>query len=213
VSAERERVFLVDDDPAVRRGLSRLLKSAGLEVEAYGSPEEFLGSLDAGAAGCAVLDVAMPGLDGLALQQAMSARGCELPVLFLTGHGDIPKSVRAMKGGATDFLEKPADEALLLGAIRRALERDRALRAARRELSDARRRLATLSPREREVLEGVVAGNLNKQIAAALGISEKTVKVHRGRVMEKMAVSSLAELARLADHLGVVRPAGAARDS
>jgi FixJ family two-component response regulator len=140
----------------------------------------------------------------------MSGRGCELPVLFLTGHGSVPGSVRAMKSGAVDFLEKPVDEAVLLAAIRRALERDKSARTARLALADSRARLVTLSPREREVLEGVVKGRLNKQIAGDLGISEKTVKVHRGRVMEKMGVGSLAELARLADHLGVA-PASSSR--
>jgi FixJ family two-component response regulator len=148
----------------------------------------------------------MPSIDGLTLQETLSARGCELPVIFVTGHGSIPRSVVAMKGGAVDFLEKPVDEEVLLSAVRRALLRDRAGRSQRGQLSDGRRRLATLSPREREVLQGVVSGSLNKQIAGDLGISEKTVKVHRGRVMEKMGVDSLAELARLADHLGVAPP-------
>jgi FixJ family two-component response regulator len=205
-----ERVFVVDDEDSIRKALWRLLRSAGFEVAAFASAAEFLRVLDADPAGCAVLDVSMPGLDGLSLQEMLAARGCELPVLFLTGHGDIPKSVRAMRGGAVDFLEKPVDEAVLLAAVRRAIERDRAGRAARLQLADARERLATLSPREREVLQGVVAGSLNKQIAGQLGISEKTVKVHRGRVMEKMGVASVAELARLADHLGIALPADAA---
>jgi FixJ family two-component response regulator len=206
----KERVFVVDDDPAVRKALVRLLKSAGLEVAAFETAGEFLRDLDTATAGCAILDVAMPDLDGLALQEEMSGRGCELPVLFLTGHGSVPGSVRAMKSGALDFLEKPVDEAVLLAAIRRALERDKSARTARLALADSRARLVTLSPREREVLEGVVKGRLNKQIAGDLGISEKTVKVHRGRVMEKMGVGSLAELARLADHLGVA-PASSSR--
>jgi FixJ family two-component response regulator len=205
MSAPRERVCVVDDDPAVLKSLWRLLRSAGFDVATFGSPEEFLRSLAPDAEGCAVLDVSMPGLDGLALQQALSARGSQLPVLFLTGHGDIPRTVRAMKGGATDFLTKPVDDQVLLAAVRRALELDQAGRESRRELADARRRLATLTPREREVLEGVVAGSLNKQIGGDLGITEKTVKVHRGRVMEKMAVASLAELVRLSGRLGVGR--------
>lgn len=201
-----ERVFVVDDDAEVRKALRRLLKSAGCEVTTFESAVEFLGTLTADAAGCAVLDVSMPSIDGLTLQETLSARGVELPVIFLTGHGTISRSVVAMKGGAVDFLEKPVDEEVLLSAVRRALLRDRDARSQRGQLSDARRRLATLSPREREVLQGVVSGSLNKQIAGDLGISEKTVKVHRGRVMEKMGVDSLAELARLADHLGVAPP-------
>jgi FixJ family two-component response regulator len=201
--ASKEHIFVVDDDPSVRKALARLLKSAGFDPVTFGSAAEFLRALEPGGAGCAVLDVAMPDIDGLALQEEMSGRGSELPVLFLTGHGNVPGSVRAMRGGAVDYLEKPVDEEALLAAVRRALERDRVRRSARREMSAARDRLATLTPRERQVLEGVVAGSLNKQIAGGLGISEKTVKVHRGRVMEKMEVSSLAELARLADHLGI----------
>ena len=206
MSASRERVFVVDDDPAVRKSLSRLLRSAGLEALTFGSPEEFLRRLDREAAGCAILDVAMPGLDGLALQRELSSLGSELPVIFLTGHGDIPKSVQAMKGGATDFLTKPVDDEVLLGAVRRALEADRAARQDRRQIAEIRGRLGALTSREREVLEGVVAGRLNKQIAGDLGIAEKTVKVHRGRVMQKMRAVSLAELVRLADRAGIRRP-------
>jgi FixJ family two-component response regulator len=200
-----ERVYLVDDEPAVRKALGRLLRSAGIEVATFGSAEEFLGALEEEAAGCALLDVAMPGLDGLALQETLARRGIDLPVLFLTGHGDIPMSVRAMKAGASDFLTKPVDGKVLVAAVRRALERGRSLARARREDAEIHRRLASLTPREREVLQGVVSGRLNKQIAADLGISEKTVKVHRGRVMEKMNAPSLAELVRLADRAGLRR--------
>jgi FixJ family two-component response regulator len=200
-----ERVYLVDDEPAVRKALGRLLRSAGVEVATFGSAEEFLGALEEEAAGCALLDVAMPGLDGLALQETLARRGIDLPVLFLTGHGDIPMSVRAMKAGASDFLTKPVDGKVLVAAVRRALERGRSLARARREDAEIHRRLASLTPREREVLQGVVSGRLNKQIAADLGISEKTVKVHRGRVMEKMNAPSLAELVRLADRAGLRR--------
>jgi FixJ family two-component response regulator len=200
-----ERVYLVDDEPAVRKALGRLLRSAGIEVATFGSAEEFLGALEEEAAGCALLDVAMPGLDGLALQETLARRGIDLPVLFLTGHGDIPMSVRAMKAGASDFLTKPVDGRALVAAVRRALERGRSLARARREDAEIHRRLASLTPRERDVLEGVAAGRLNKQIAGDLGISEKTVKIHRGRVMTKMAAGSVAELVRLADRTGTRR--------
>ena len=194
-----ERVFVVDDDPAVRKSLWRLLRSGGYEVSAFSSAEEFLAKLEPDAAGCAVLDLAMPGLDGLSLQQRLAAREVPMPVLFLTGRGDIPASVKAMKAGAEDFLTKPVDETVLFAALRRALAHGREARETRRRVSDARGRLEMLTPREREVLEGVVAGRLNKQIAGDLGISEKTVKVHRARVMEKLDASSVAELVRLTE--------------
>ncbi len=196
-------VYLVDDDASVLRGLSRLLAAAGMKVAAFDSPREFLQGLDPAAPGCLVLDVAMPGLSGPDLQQALAARRSELPIVFLSGHGDIPTSVQAMKRGAADFLTKPVDEEVLLAAIRNALERDRALRGAREELARIERRLATLTPREREVLERVVAGRLNKQIAAELGTVEKTIKVHRASVMQKMGVRTLADLVRLAGRAGV----------
>jgi FixJ family two-component response regulator len=205
VSATRERVFVVDDDPAVLRSLGRLLRSAGFESLTFSSPEEFLRLVGPGAAGCLILDLAMPGLDGFEIQRELSARGSELPVVFVTGHGDIPKTVEAMKKGASDFLTKPVDDEVLLRAVRRALESGRAARQSRFELARARERLARLTSREREVLDGVVAGRLNKQIAADLGITEKTVKVHRGRVMEKMEAASLADLVRLAERLGIRR--------
>ena len=172
MNATTERVYLVDDEPAVLKALSRLLRSAGLEAVAFGSPEEFLARVDPDAEGCVVLDVAMPGLDGLALQEALVSRGIALPTLFLTGHGDVPQSVRAMKGGAVDFLTKPVDDAVFLRAVREALERGRSGRTDREESARIRSRLATLTPREREVLEGVVAGRLNKQIGGELGIAE-----------------------------------------
>jgi FixJ family two-component response regulator len=200
-----ERVFLVDDDPAVLKALARLLRSSGLEAVTFGSPQEFLERVAGTETGCVVLDLAMPGLDGLALQEAMASRGMELPTLFLTGHGDIPQSVRAMKKGAVDFLTKPVDDAVFLRTVREALARGRAGRADREESTRVRERLAALTPREREVLAGVVAGRLNKQIAGDLGIAEKTVKVHRGRVMEKMEAGSVAELVRLADRAGLRR--------
>jgi FixJ family two-component response regulator len=198
-----ETVYLVDDDPAVLKSLSRLLRSEGFTVAAFGSPAELLERLDPGEPGCFVLDLAMPGLDGLSLQRALKARGSELPILFLTGRGDIPKSVAAMKSGAVDFLTKPVEGKRLLEAVRAAMERDRARRRALAEGADIRRRLSSLTPRERDVLEGVVAGRLNKQIAADLGTALKTVKIHRGRMMEKMAANSVAELVRLADSAGL----------
>ena len=206
MNGARDRVFVVDDDPAVLRSLSRLLRSAGLETLTFGSAEEFLRHLGTATAGCVILDVQMPGLDGLALQRELSARGNDLPVLFLTGHGDIPKTVQAMRTGASDFLTKPVDDEVLLDAVRRALDAERAGRRARLELAAIERRLATLTDREREVLEGVLAGRLNKQIGGDLGITEKTVKVHRGRVMEKMEAASLAELVHLAERAGIRRP-------
>jgi FixJ family two-component response regulator len=199
----RTTVYLVDDDAAVLKGLRRLLTSAGLHVVAFESPRDFLEGLDREASGCVVLDFSMPGLNGLELQQALAASGNALPVIFLTGKGDIPTSVQAMKGGAADFLTKPVDGEVLLAAIRGAIERDRSQRAERAERDDIARRLATLTARERDVLRHVVAGRLNKQIAAELGTVEKTVKVHRARVMEKMQARSLAELVRLAQKAGL----------
>ena len=205
MSAAFERILLVDDEPAVRRGLCRLLRAAGFDVLEFGSPEHFLQELPEDAAGCAILDVSMPGLDGLDLQRELTSRGVQLPIVFLTGRGDIPQSVRAMKQGAVDFLTKPVDGEVLLSAVRQAFERDRVEREARAQLAAIRTRLETLTDREREVLERVVAGKLNKQIGSELGIAEKTVKVHRGRVMEKMVASSLAELVHFAGLVGIRR--------
>jgi FixJ family two-component response regulator len=203
VSAPGDRIYVVDDDPAVGKSLSRLLRSAGFEVLAFDSPEEFLRELPREATGCVVLDLSMPGLDGLGLQRELAARACGLPVIFLTGHGDVPRSVQAIKNGATDFLTKPVDGEVLLGAVRHALDIERSSRDSRLGLARFRWRLETLTPREREVLEGILAGRLNKQIGGDLGITEKTVKVHRGRVMEKMRTASLAELVHLADRAGI----------
>lgn len=196
-------VFVVDDDPAVLKSLSRVMRAAGLNVAAFGSPREFLEQYDQSSPGCLVLDVAMPGLNGLELQSALAAKGSTIPIVFLTGHGDIPTSVQAMKGGAVDFLTKPVNDAELVDAIRIAIERDRILRQSRVELDDILQRLATLTPREREVLDHVVSGQLNKQIAGDLVIVESTVKVHRARVMEKLKVRSLAELVRLVERAGI----------
>ena len=199
----RPVVFIVDDDSAVLKGLARLLRSAHLEAATFNSPGEFLDQYDPQQPGCLVLDVAMPGLNGLELQAALAAKGHALPIIFLTGHGDVPTSVQAMKGGAVDFLTKPVNDEQLLAAVHAALQEDRAARQSRAELEDILSRLNSLTPREREVLLHVVSGQLNKQTAAALGTAEKTVKVHRSRVMEKMKVQSLAELVRLAEKAGI----------
>jgi FixJ family two-component response regulator len=194
---------VIDDDPSVLRALTRLFTVAGFETRAFPSPAAFLQAHDPAMPGCLVLDLALPGLDGLELQQALTVSDCARPIVFITGRGDIPTSVRAMKGGAVDFLTKPVNDKDLLAAVRDALEIDRIAREAQVEMDGLRRRLATLTPREREVLEHVVAGRLNKQIAADLGTVEKTIKVHRARIMEKMAVRSLADLVRVAERLGV----------
>jgi FixJ family two-component response regulator len=196
-------VFIVDDDPAVLKSLSRLLRAAGLNVAAFATPQELLERHDPTRHGCLVLDVAMPGLNGLELQTALAAKGSTMPIIFLTGHGDVPTTVRAMKGGAVDFLTKPVNEADLLEAVQLALRRDRDALRERAELDDIQERLATLTPREREVLLHVVSGQLNKQIAGDLVIVESTVKVHRARVMEKLKVRSVAELVRLAERAGI----------
>lgn len=204
---EAPTVFLVDDDPSILRALTRLLRVGGHAVRAFRSPRDFLAQHDPAVPGCVVLDLAMPGLNGLDLQTALAASGCQRPIIFVSGHGDVPSSVRAMKAGAVDFLTKPVSEEILLAAIRRAIDRDRLMRQARAELQAIGERLYTLTPREREVLQHVVAGQLNKQIAADLGTVEKTVKVHRSRVMEKMGVRSLADLVRMAERFGIAATA------
>jgi FixJ family two-component response regulator len=198
-------VFVVDDDTRVLKALSRLLRSKKLNPVTFSSSLEFLNHYDPRVPGCLVLDVAMPGLDGLQMQQTMIANRLELPIIFLTSHGDIPMSVRAMKQGAIDFLTKPVREKDILPAIQLALAADRARRRARAELDDIRQRLATLTPREREVLEHVITGELNKEIATALNIAEATIKIHRGRVMEKLSVHSVAELVHFAARAGIAR--------
>ncbi len=192
-------VFVVDDYAPIRRALLRLLRAAGFAVLAFASPQEFLAEYDPRTPGCLVLDLDMPAVNGLELQRILATKGSVLPIIFLSGHGDVPKSVQAMKHGASDFLTKPVNDKDLLAAIRAAIEKDRALRRRQIELSEIRARLATLTPREREVLEHVVTGKLNKQIAGDLGTVEQTVKVHRARVMEKLKVQSVAELVRLTE--------------
>jgi FixJ family two-component response regulator len=198
-----EIVYVVDDDPSVRTALARLLASAGYGVETFDSAEAFLTREHADTLACLLLDVSMPGLDGLALQSELAARENALSIVFLTGHGDIPMSVSAMKRGACDFLTKPVDDEVLLEAVRQALVKQRADLAERLAVNAARARLASLTPRETEVLRWVIGGALNKQIAAQLGIAEATVKIHRGRVMEKVGVRSVAQLVELCRHVGV----------
>ena len=196
-------VFVVDDYAPGRRSISRLLEAAGFAVTAFASAKEFLAQYDAEAPGCLVLDLAMPAVSGLELQGILADRGSLLPIIFLTAYGDIPKSVQAMKLGASDFLTKPVNDEDLLGAVRVAIEKNRALRRDEEELSEIRAHLATLTPREREVLEYVVAGKMNKQIAGELGTVEQTVKIHRAHVMQKMRVQSVAELVRLTERCGI----------
>jgi FixJ family two-component response regulator len=196
-------VFLVEDDEPLRRATERLLASHGFTVASSASAEEFLAGFDPARAGCLLLDLRLPGESGIALQQRLSSQGSHLPIVFLTGHADVPTSVFAMKHGAVDLLEKPVDEAVLVAALGRALEKDRLRRGERAELSELEGRLATLTAREREVLVEIVAGRLNKQTARVLGIAERTVKLHRARVLQKMGVASLAELARIAERLGI----------
>jgi len=202
-SALPATVFLVDDDTSVLRAVGRLVRSAGWNVAAFESPREFLEQQTPDAPGCLILDVAMPGVDGLQLQQVLPRVGNHLPIIFLTGTGDIPTSVRAMKSGAADFLTKPCPDEELLAAIGQALTRDRQFRQERATQQMLSELLATLTPREHEVMLGVVAGQLNKQIAAELGTVEKTVKVHRARVMEKLHVLSVADLVRLTERAGL----------
>lgn len=196
-------VFVVDDDEAVRKAVSRLLRSAGIAAAVFASPKEFLAQYNPATPGCLLLDMAMPDLDGLQLQTALNEKGCILPIIFLTGHGDVSKSVQAMKQGAFDFLSKPAKDKDLLTAVRAAFEKDTFARQEQAKLSEIRARINTLTPREREVLEHVVSGKLNKQIGSDMGITEATVKMHRARVMEKMKVQSVAELARLTERCGI----------
>ncbi|MGF7213134.1 FixJ family two-component response regulator [Skermanella aerolata] len=190
-------IHLVDDDGMVLRALKRLLSAAGYRSMSYGSAEEFLARPNPDGPGCAVVDLCLPGEDGLNLQSKLMETGIGLPLIFLTGRGDIASTVRAMKGGAVDFLTKPVEKEALLAAVSKALELDFLARAARVDIESFECNLALLTPREREVLEGVVAGRLNKQIAADLNIAEKTIKVHRARVMQKMNVRTTADLVRL----------------
>jgi FixJ family two-component response regulator len=192
-------VYVVDDDKGFLRSLDRLLRAAGYGVRTFSSARDFLASPRAAPPGCLLLDLRMPGVSGLELQQQLATSGSELPIVFLSGHAEFHAGVRAMKGGAVDFLAKPFTEEELLAAVATALDRDRRLESAKSARDDALARLARLTPREREVCDLVATGMLNKQIAAQLGAAEKTIKCHRGRVMEKLAVGSVAELVRLVD--------------
>jgi FixJ family two-component response regulator len=193
---DQELVYLVDDDPALLRALARLLEEEGLASQGFGSAEQFLLAQDPDQRGCVVADLRLPGMDGLALQQALLAAGAERTVVLMSGYGDVGAVVGAMKAGAVDFLVKPFEDSAFLAAVHAALAKDVRSREVHRELQSVRGRLATLTPREHEVLEHVIIGRLNKQIAADLGITEKTIKVHRARAMEKMGVGTLAELVR-----------------
>lgn len=197
-------VFIVDDDAAVRKSLARLLKSAGYRSEGFASADEFLERW-AGQplCGCVLLDLQLPGLDGLALQKRIQESTRKISIIFITGYGDVPSSVSAMKTGAVDFLSKPLKEEDLLRAVKEAIARDEQERAARREREELFQRYQTLTARERQVMALVVRGLLNKQVAAELGVSEKTVKIHRGRVMEKMRAASIADLVRAGEKIGV----------
>ena len=203
LSSPSPTVFVVDDDAAIRKAVLRLLRSAGIAAAAFASPSEFLAQHDPSSPGCLVLDIAMPGFNGLQLQTALGEKGSSLPIIFLTGHGNVSKSVQAMKHGAFDFLTKPVKDRDLLTAIRAAIETDAFVRLEKAKMSEILAHLDTLTPREREVLEHVAAGKLNKQIAGDLSITEATVKMHRARVMVKMKIQSVAELARLAERCGI----------
>lgn len=206
MTGETEVVFLVDDDPAILKAVGRVLHSAGLKTIVFDSPRQFLSAHDPGVPGCVVLDLSMPGIDGLEVQERLATEDGGRPIIFLTGRADVPTSVRAMKKRAVDLLTKPVDSEALIQAVSRALEKDRREHEARREADSVRVLLRELTPREHEVFVHVVAGKLNKQVAAELGASEKTIKVHRGRVMETLRAASLADLVRLAERAGIREP-------
>ena len=203
MTEEKPVVYVVDDDPSVRKALERLLRSGGHEAKTFPSALEFLDFSFSDAPGCLILDVKMPGLGGLELQDRLADKGISLPIIFITGHGTVPASVRALKAGAMDFLQKPFEDRDLLGAVSQGIEKDRRLRHEQKEMKKLRAKWDTLTQREREVFRLVVTGMLNKQVAFDLGITEKTIKVHRGRVMEKMGAQSLSDLVRFSEKLGI----------
>jgi FixJ family two-component response regulator len=201
MSAEPDTIYIVDDEPGMRKALCRLLRAEGFDARAFASPREFLDGYDAETTACLLLDVAIPELDGLEFQQLLAQRGLQIPIVFLTAHGDIPMSVRAVKAGASDFLTKPVNDADLLRAVRTALKTAAKHAAEQSAHRDLTKRHATLTPREKEVMSLVVKGMLNKQIAAEFGTGEQNIKIHRSRVMGKMGVMSLADLVRVTERL------------
>jgi len=200
-------VFVIDDDESMRRSLASLLRSVGLDARVFSSPQEFTRAERPDAPGCLVLDVRLPGMSGLAFQEQLAKAGIGLPIIFISGHGDVPMTVRAMKAGAVEFLTKPFDDQVLLDAIHAAIERDRGRRRDALQLAELQARYRALTERERQIFKLVIDGRLNKQIAAELGLSVVTVKVHRGQVMRKMVAKSVVDLVRMADQLGVPRAA------
>jgi FixJ family two-component response regulator len=208
VTEEKPVVYVVDDDPSVRKALERLLRSAGHEAMTFTSALEFLDFTHPDGPGCLILDIKMPGLDGLELQDRLAEKGISFPIIFITGHGTVPKSVKAFRAGALDFLQKPFEDRELLEAVSRGIEKDRRVRREQKEMKTLRAKWDTLTPRESEVFRLVATGMLNKQVAFDLGITEKTIKVHRGRVIEKMGAKSLADLVRMAEKLGIRPSAG-----
>jgi FixJ family two-component response regulator len=196
-------IFIIDDDSSMRRALSYLLQSAGYKVETYSSAEKFLQRDPYDGVGCILLDVRMPGLSGMDLQEKLMRPDYMMPIIFLTGHGELSMGVHAMKKGAVDFLTKPCDDEQLLAAVNRAVEKDMQARGSYKQKQEIRRRIELLTPRENEILRYVITGLLNKQIAATLGIAEPTVKIHRGRIMEKLRAESVADLVRMAGKAGI----------